>query len=183
MKFLAVIAGLLLLSSSAVFGDPGVKIDLARADIRNTLGETVGLATFTQEPQGVMVNVNVWNLLPGKHGIHIYGMSRFNPPYFQPASGHHLNPEGKKHGRKNPEGAHAGDLPNLEVGEYGTGTLCATIPGITLRLYIPTAILSPNGAAVCIHAGPDDEVTDPDGNSGLRIACGVLKEFPDTGER
>jgi Cu-Zn family superoxide dismutase len=182
MKFLAVIAGLLLLSSGAVFGDPGGKMNSARADIRNAVGQTVGVATFAQEPQGVMVNVNVWNLKPGKHGIHIHGMGRCDPPYFQSARGH-LNPEGRKHGRKNPEGAHAGDLPNLEVGEYGTGTLRATIPGLTLRFYTPTAIFSPIGAAVCIHAGPDDEMTDPGGNSGLCIACGVLKEFPDTGER
>jgi Cu-Zn family superoxide dismutase len=175
MKFLALIAGLLLLSSGAVFGDPGEKMDSARADIRNADGQTVGVATFTQDPQGIMVNVNVRKLPPGKHGIHIHAMGRCDPPEFKSAMGH-LNPEGRKHGRKNPEGAHAGDLPNLEVGVDGTGTLRATIPGITLRIYTPTGIILPLGTAVCIDAAPDDEMTDPDGNSGVRIACGVLEE-------
>jgi Cu-Zn family superoxide dismutase len=182
MKFLAVIAGLLLLSSNAVFGGPAWKTNLARANIRNAVGQTVGVATFTQEPQGVRVPVTVWNLLPGKHGTHIHEMGRCDMPYFHSAGGH-LNPEGRKHGRKNPEGAHAGDLPNLEVGEYGTGMICTTIPGLTLRIYTPTAIFSPIGAAVCIDAAPDDEMTDPDGNSRLHIACGVLEVVYETGER
>ena len=174
MKFLAVIAGLLLLSSGAVFGDPGGEVDSAGADIRNAMGKMVGVATFTEKPQGVNVSVNVWNLPPGKHGIHIHRVGRCDPPDFKSAGGH-LNLEGKKHGRKNPEGAHAGDLPNLEVGVDGTGRLSAMIPGLTLRLYTPTSIISPTGAAVCIHAAPDDEITDPDGDSGDRIACGVLE--------
>ena len=174
MKFLAVIAGLLLLLSGAVFGDSGGEMDSARAAIRNAMGKTVGVATFTEKPQGVNVSVNVWNLPPGKHGIHIHGVGRCDPPDFKSAGGH-LNSEGKKHGRKNPEGAHAGDLPNLEVGVDGTGRLSAMIPGLTLRFYTPTAIISPTGTAVCIHAAPDDEITDPDGDSGDRIACGVLE--------
>ncbi len=179
MKFLAVVAGLLVLSGGAVFGDIGEERNSARADIRNAAGLTVGTATFTQVLEGVMVNVRVWNLPPGKHGIHIHGMGMCDPPDFKSA-GRHLNPEGTKHGMKNPEGCHAGDLPNLEVGVNGTGWLFAPIPGLTLRFYTPSAVLSPVGSAVCIHARPDDEMTDPDGNSGLRIACGVLEEVSAT---
>ncbi len=174
MRYLALIAGLLLLSSTPVFGDVEWRMDAARAEIRNAMGYTVGIAVFEQEPTGVRVNVRVWDLPPGKHGFHIHKVGLCEPPDFQSA-GRHFDLGGMKHGRKNPDGCHSGDLPNLEVGENGTGWLFATIPGLSVRFYTKTAIFTPIGTAVCIHAKPDDEMTDPDGNSGARIACGVLE--------
>jgi Cu-Zn family superoxide dismutase len=120
--------------------------------------------------------VVVNNLPPGKHGFHIHAVGKCDPPDFQSAGGH-FNPFGKKHGLKNPEGPHAGDLPNLEVGPDGKGKLETTVGGLTLGKEGLATLFGSNGTAVVIHAGPDDEKTDPAGNSGARIACGVIKPF------
>jgi len=179
MRYLALIVELLLLLSGPVFGDTVWRTDAARADIRNASGYRVGIATFEKDPQGIWVNVKVWNLPPGRHGIHIHKIGRCEAPDFQSAGGH-LNLEWKKHGKKNPEGYHTGDLPNLEVEENGQGKLHAMIPGLPFLFYTQTAIFSPIGSAVVLHAGPDDEMTDPDGNSGPGIACGVIERVSES---
>lgn len=139
----------------------------AAADLSDVSGQPVGKVSFVRGPDGVAMTVEVRNLPAGTHGIHLHAVGLCDPPAFQTA-GPHFNPAGKKHGRKNPEGPHAGDLPNLEVAPDGTGKLEATIPGGTDVI----------GRSVVIHAGPDDEMTDPAGNSGARIACGVVAGRP-----
>jgi superoxide dismutase, Cu-Zn family len=115
----------------------------------------------------------VANLPPGKHGIHIHSAAKCDPPAFT-TSGGHLNPAGKKHGLHSPEGAHAGDLPNLEVGKNGKGKGTFTAKGVTLGEG-EGSLFGPDGTALVIHADPDDEKTDPGGNSGARIACGPIE--------
>jgi Cu-Zn family superoxide dismutase len=144
----------------------------AAAPLRNAEGQVLGMAIFTQEAQGVRISVTVKGLSPGEHGIHIHSVGKCEPPDFLSA-GPHFNPTNKKHGLTNPEGPHAGDLPNLVVGEDGS----AVYEHITDRVTLTPGELSlfdEDGSALVIHAGPDDQMTDPAGNSGARVLCGVI---------
>ena len=135
-------------------------------------GELRGTAALAQNAQGTSVTVNVSGLPPGSYGIHLHATGKCEGPGFTTAGGH-FNPAMKQHGRDNPQGSHAGDLPNVVVGADGKGRIDYEIPG--LRLASGTEpLLDADGAAIVLHAGPDDYRTDPAGNSGARIACGVL---------
>ena len=114
------------------------------------------------------------NLSPGVHAIHVHEAGRCDAPDFKAAGGH-FNPENKKHGIENPEGHHAGDLPNLTVGANGKGTFKTTIPGVTLAGDSATSLLKVGGTSVVIHEKADDMKTDPAGNAGARLACGVIQ--------
>jgi Cu-Zn family superoxide dismutase len=120
---------------------------------------------------GLTLDVEATGLPAGTHGIHVHAVGKCDAPAFTSA-GPHLNPAGKMHGTMNPMGSHLGDLPNLVVGSDGTGSLSATLPGSANLL--GSELFDADGAAIVIHGGPDDYRTDPSGNSGARIACGVL---------
>ena len=147
----------------------------ASAQLVGADGAPVGWAKFVEDADGrVHVNVHVDGMAPGRHGIHLHAVASCIGPAFTSAGGHH-NPLGAQHGLDNPAGAHAGDLPNLEVNIVGRGRLQATTDLATLSAG-PAGLFDPNGSAIIIHAGEDDQVTDPTGNSGARIACGVIVE-------
>ncbi len=146
----------------------------ARAALKDAQGKDVGTATFTPARNGVKVHVQVAHLPPGKHGIHIHAVGKCEAPEFKSAGGH-FNPLGKKHGLHNPEGAHAGDMPNLAVAKNGSAKATFTAKGATLAEGAGS-LLGADGTALVIHADPDDEKTDPAGNSGTRIACGVIEK-------
>jgi Cu-Zn family superoxide dismutase len=174
MKRWAWMVALLILIGGKAYGDVKPGDPTGTATIIDSNGQSVGSAMLTQGPNGVTIAVTVSNLPPGNHGLHIHAAGKCDPPDFQTAGGH-FNPFGKKHGLKNPEGPHAGDLPNLEVGPDGKGKIESTVGGLTLGKEGLATLFPPGGTAVVIHAGPDDEVSDPAGNSGARIACGVIK--------
>jgi Cu-Zn family superoxide dismutase len=159
-----------LLVSAGASGQTAART--ARAELRNAQGEVIGCATLAEQPQGVTISLEVEKLPPGSHGFHVHAVGRCDPPDFASAGGH-FNPEGKKHGLKNPEGPHAGDLPNLMVGPDGRARVTVAAPKVTLGEG-PNSAFHPGGTALVIHAGPDDDVTDPAGNSGGRIACGLI---------
>ena len=146
----------------------------AKATLHDAQGKEVGTAKLAEVPGGVSVHVQVASLPPGKHGIHVHAAGKCEGPDFKTA-GPHFNPTGKKHGAHNPEGAHVGDMPNLDVGKDGKASATFTAKGAKLGEG-EGSLLGPDGTAIVIHADPDDEKTDPAGNSGARIACGVVEK-------
>jgi len=146
----------------------------AHADLINSQGEKVGTATVTQRGKGVEIAIDASKLPPGVHGFHFHAAGKCDPPDFKTAEGH-FNPEGKKHGLKNPDGPHAGDMKNVIVGADGTLKVKVLDPHVTLREG-KDSVFQPNGTAIVIHEKMDDDMTDPAGNSGNRIVCGVISK-------
>lgn len=150
--------------------DP-VAVGAARgvATLRTAQGAPAGTATATAGDGGIMLALRLEGLPPGQHGVHVHMTGRCDGPSFESA-GSHWNPSNAQHGLENPQGQHAGDMPNLTVDENGRGTLDYTLKGGSLD-----GLLDSDAAAMVIHASADDQKTDPSGNSGDRIACGVFE--------
>jgi Cu-Zn family superoxide dismutase len=153
-------------------------VEAARATKRNAAGDSGGVAQLTSNDDGaVHLVVNVRGMPAGQHGIHFHAVAACDgaaQPPFGSAGGHH-NPLSRQHGLDNADGPHAGDLPNLTVAADGTGSLDAVTPRATLRSG-PASLFDADGSALVIHAGADDQKTDPAGNSGARVACGVIEQ-------
>jgi Cu-Zn family superoxide dismutase len=139
------------------------------AELRDASGAVRARASVTQEGEDLRVRIEAVNMTPGAYGTHIHAVGRCDPPDFASA-GPHWNPSGRQHGKENPEGLHKGDLPNLLVGADGKGSIEYPVRGAAMG-----ALLDEDGAAVIVHAQADDYRTDPSGNSGARMSCGVLR--------
>ena len=155
----------------------------ATAQIEDAEGNVVGSAAFTEGAGGIVVSVEARGLAPGEHGIHLHETGACDPPAFESAGGH-VNPAEAQHGLSNPQGPHAGDLPGISVADDGTAAYEATTDRVTLSGG-DAALLDADGSAIVIHADADDQATDPTGNSGDRVACGIvtgaLGSMPETG--
>lgn len=145
----------------------------ARAALLDAGGTAKGTATISKAGSGLRLVVDATGLVPGAHGFHIHAAGTCEPPAFASA-GPHWNPVGKVHGKDVSGGPHMGDLPNLIVAADGQGHLEITVPDAQLSAGA-TPLLDSDGAAIVIHAAADDYKTDPSGNSGARIVCGVFK--------
>jgi superoxide dismutase, Cu-Zn family len=174
--FLIAGAGLLAVTTYAVAQPlaPDGKLapeQTVAAKIMDASGADKGTATIAVAGGVMRLLVDVRDMPPGVHGLHIHTVGRCEGPSFETAGGH-WNPTGRMHGMNNPQGKHAGDFKNLVVGKDGKGTLSADVPGDF------SALMDADGAAIMVHATADDYKTDPSGNSGGRIACGVFTAAP-----
>ncbi|HXG71432.1 MAG TPA: superoxide dismutase family protein, partial [Gemmatimonadaceae bacterium] len=173
----------LLLSAFAVSAGCSIKVRgrtpvaTATAALSDASGRAVGTARMWQEEGGLVhVDVVVAAMPSGSHGIHFHSVGRCDdgpmPPFT--SAGDHYNPLGRAHGLQNAAGPHAGDAPNLSVATGGQGRLSFTTGRVTLTGG-PVSLMDADGSAVVVHAGSDDQASQPAGNSGSRIACGVVQ--------
>ncbi len=163
----AVSALLLILALSPVAAQS------AKATLKDAGGKEVGAAALAHTPAGVLVTLSVKGLPAGEHAFHIHGVGKCEPPFT--SAGGHFNPAKKKHGMMAPDGPHAGDMPNLHIPAGGELAVEVLNAAVTLEKGQPNSLLGPDGTALVIHAGKDDYKTDPAGDAGGRIACGVVE--------
>lgn len=159
--------GLAVLMAAAPRAQAPVNVEL-----KDAKGQSVGTAVLTSGMGGVQIQLNVKGLEPGVHAIHVHAVPKCEGPDFTSAGGH-FNPANKQHGLQNPQGAHAGDMENFTVTADGTSKAKVMAKGITLGSEL-NSVFAGSGTALVIHAAADDMKTDPSGNAGDRVACGLI---------
>jgi len=160
----------LSLAACATDGSPRAT-NLAAAKLSGPDGQAVGTAAIFRRGAETVVTVTITGKPGAVHGMHLHAIGKCEAPAFTSA-GPHLNPGGHQHGKDNPMGAHLGDLPNVTIDAKGIGTVTASLGQDSAA--IDAAVHDADGTAIVLHAAADDYRTDPTGNSGPRIACGVI---------
>ncbi len=142
--------------------------------IKTSTGQDAGTATFSSSGSKVEIKIKLKNLPPGEHAVHIHQNPKCDPPDFKTAGGH-FNPAGKQHGMLNPMGHHNGDLPqNVVIAADGTGSATFKVDYLSLNPTASDSLFANGGTSIMVHEKADDMKTDPTGNAGNRIACGVI---------
>jgi Cu-Zn family superoxide dismutase len=152
---------------------PAASQQTAQAALINAEGKDAGRAVLTETPHGTLISLSLKGLPAGEHAFHVHAVGKCEPPFT--SAGAHFNPGGKKHGIMAPQGAHAGDMPNLHIPAGGDLAVEVLNAAVTLEKGKPNSLFGPEGTALVVHAGKDDYKTDPTGDAGGRIACGVVK--------
>ncbi len=172
MRIARVMCG--LMAVAAVTVSFSAHAQTAKASLKDASGKDVGTVQFRQTPHGVLLKMSLKGVAPGEHAFHIHAVGKCEPPFT--SAGGHFNPASKKHGMEAAEGSHAGDMPNLHIPANGELTIDIANPMISLVKGQPSSVFDADGSSIIIHAGPDDYKTDPTGNAGDRIVCGVITE-------
>ncbi|NQW50958.1 MAG: superoxide dismutase family protein [Rhodospirillales bacterium] len=172
MRIARVMCG--LMAVAAVTVSFSAHAQTAKASLKDASGKDVGTVQLRQTPHGVLLKMSLKGVAPGEHAFHIHAVGKCEPPFT--SAGGHFNPASKKHGMEAAEGSHAGDMPNLHIPANGELTIDIANPMISLVKGQPSSVFDADGSSIIIHAGPDDYKTDPTGNAGDRIVCGVITE-------
>jgi len=173
----ACLAGLVLLAlTTAMAKDKDKSKEKAKPKVvalQNGQGQSVGNAILSPDAKGgVKIKLDLHDLTPGEHAIHVHQTAKCEGPDFK-SSGGHFNPDGKHHGLQNPDGPHAGDIPNFTVDAKGKAKGTVMAPNVTMG-DDPHSVFTGGGTALMVHAKADDNKTDPAGNAGDRVACGLI---------
>ncbi len=157
----------------AVLGASAAVAQTAKASIMNVTGQQVGSVVFSQTPHGVLIRMSITKLPSGERAFHIHAAGRCEAPFT--SAGGHFNPDGKKHGLHSKEGHHAGDMPNINISADGSLNIEVLNSAVTLEKGKSNSLLKEGGTSLIIHEGKDDYRTDPTGEAGGRIACGIIQ--------
>jgi superoxide dismutase, Cu-Zn family len=159
--------------TAACVASMSAQAQTAKATLKDTSGKEVGKVELVQLTNGVLLRMALKGAPPGDRAFHIHAVGKCEPPFT--SAGPHFNPASHKHGLEAKEGSHAGDMPNLHIPASGELVIEIANPMVSLVKGEPNSLFDADGSAIVIHAGADDYKTDPTGNAGDRIACGVVE--------